>query len=531
MPSATCCGAGPRRARASAVSRAGDVRAAAGSADAAPGYAPSGLPGTGALLAAGGDARIALAPDSGANQYGCRPFPAPDLLAFGSATASIVSPAAFIAADALRRRLSAREGVAPRALTYAQELDRIRRELLSLCGLSPLRGLEVIFGASGTDIHLIAAQLTGGTQAQPTLVVMVDAAETGSAVPQALAGRHFSARAALGHGVSAGRPLGAGGATEVVNLPLRLADGSPREAEALDAEVDALVSAATAQGRRVLLTLVDVSKTGLIAPSPACLVALRRRLGQAFDVLVDACQFRLAPETLRAYLELDCMVALTGSKFVTGPTFSGALLVPPSVAEKFRKRLLPRALSAYSARADWPRQWPAGKVLDNVANYGLLLRWEAALAELRRFRAVPETDVAAFLEDFSRAVQARLRDDPAFRSLPVPPLDRRPLTAMSSWDQVQTLFPFLLCRTDGRPITAEATARIHRQLQTEGCHLGQPVACGRHDGRAVSALRLCASARLAAEATAQGGTRAGAVIARAMGVLDRAARLVRGGFE
>jgi DeoR/GlpR family transcriptional regulator of sugar metabolism len=44
----------------------------------------------------------------------------------------------------------------------------------------------------------------------------------------------------------------------------RTADGAPRTAAAVDAEVEALVADAAATGRRVLLTLVDVSKTGLI---------------------------------------------------------------------------------------------------------------------------------------------------------------------------------------------------------------------------------------------------------------------------
>jgi hypothetical protein len=93
-----------------------------------------------------------------------------------------------------------------------------------------------------------------------------------------------------------------------------------------------LATHALAQGRRVLLVLADVSKTGLIAPSLACVTALQRRWPDALDILVDACQFRLAPATLRAYLIHNFMIALTGSKFLTGPTFSGALLIPAAPA-------------------------------------------------------------------------------------------------------------------------------------------------------------------------------------------------------
>src|SRR5882762_8413291 len=50
------------------------------------------LPPTEALLVAGGDARLDIDPSSGTNRYFCSPSPVAALAAFGSATASIVSP-------------------------------------------------------------------------------------------------------------------------------------------------------------------------------------------------------------------------------------------------------------------------------------------------------------------------------------------------------------------------------------------------------------------------------------------------------
>ena len=347
------------------------------------------------LLVEGGDGRIALDAEGGANKYGCQPVPDAGLIALGSSTASVISGPAFAAAERLRYRLVQAAAVEPQAVTYARELQRIRGELLQLCGVADLSGLEVVFGASGTDLHLIAGQLLGGSKSLPGLAVMVDAVETGSCVPAALAGRHFSDRAALGETVSAGAAIASGPAMEVVSVALRDDDGTPRSADSIDAEVTALVASAAAAGRRVLLSLVDVSKTGMIAPSPACALELRRRWPETVEVLIDACQFRIAPATLRAYLQHGFMVALTGSKFVTGPTFSGALLFPAPLARRYRGRLLPRALSAYSLRADWPQHWAAAGALANDANFGLLLRWQAALEELRAFRAVPEAAVSA----------------------------------------------------------------------------------------------------------------------------------------
>jgi hypothetical protein len=353
----------------------------------------------------------------------------------------------------------------------------------------------------------------------------------------------------LGSAVDEGTFLAGGRAIEVANVAIRLADGSPRPPELIDAEVESLVKTAAAMGRRVLLTLADVTKTGMIAPSHACVLALRRELPDTVEVLVDACQFRIAPSTLRAYLAHDFMVALTGSKFVTGPTFSGALLFPSSAARRFRGRMLPQALRAYSARAEWPPGWVSAGSLDNTANFGLLLRWEAALEELRAFRAVPEAEVASFLRSFAAAVGNRLMDGGVLEMLPAAPLDRRPLLAPASWDHIQTIFPFVLhhgkSQAAKRPLNREETMRVYRLLQvdlahqpdferggTKGriassrCQLGQPVACGVRDGVPVSALRLCASTRLIVEAASCGGRNAAAVIERAMTALDKIALLV-----
>src|SRR5207245_9217076 len=127
----------------------------------------------------------------------------------------------------------------------------------------------------------------------------------------------------------------------------------------------------------------------------------------------------------------------------------------------------------------------------DVANHGLLLRWEAALDELRAFRSIPDHEVAALLSDFARAVEARLSADPAFERLPVPALDRRPLVDAGGWDESPTIFPFLLPACDGRLLQREETARVYSAMAQDRsdragapavaalrCQPGQPVPCG-----------------------------------------------------
>ena len=375
-----------------------------------------------------------------------------------------------------------------------------------MCALGDLPEPDIIFAASGTDLHRIAAQLAQAASAQPVLAIMVDEAETGSGIFAAITGTHP--------------------AIEVATVALRKADGTPRSAQKIDAEFTALALQAHAAGRHVLLIQVDISKTGMIAPSYGCTAALQQALGTQLDVMIDACQFRIAPATLRACLAQGYTVALTGSKFVGGPSFSGALLIPAKTADRLRKRPFPRKLATHSAVADWPNNWPVKGVLETSCNFGLLLRWDAALCELRAFRALPEADVTRILQTFAQAIQAKIAGNPAFSPVPVPKLDRSALLAQSSWDHVQTVFPFQLYRgtVSGRhPLDAEETQKVYRSLPAAAprCQLGQPV--NYSTGR--TALRLCVSARLVVQAAAHDGVYADSITAQALTALDQAACL------
>jgi hypothetical protein len=461
------------------------------------------LPVTEQLLVSGGDARIAIDPVSHLNKYGCQPFPDPALLDFGSSTASVISQAGFAAANSLRERLLREAGAETLKIVCAREMQRIRRELLH--DVSDL-GVRLVFATSGTDAHFIAALHAG----VPLTVVMVEEAETGSGVAAALSAS-FCGKAA--------------GSIESVSL--RAADGMPRPLADIDAEVSASVERAVMLGRRVLLIMVDQSKTGMIAPSPACVMGLHQRYPDQVSVLVDACQFRIAKPTLRAYLQQGFMVALTGSKFLTGPSFSAVLLLP----EKMQG--LPGDDAALTG--------------EDVANVGLLLRWEAALVEWRRFGNLPQSLIVEFMEAFAKAVQQRLNDDPRFEFLPAPQPDRRPLIEAQSWDHLPSIFPFLLYRVhaavsvDKRhpprtPLNREETQQVYRQLQVSEdgsgqgsmaalrCQLGQPVACGVRSGIAVSALRLCISARLISDAAGHKGI--DGVIDDALLALDKTVWLI-----
>ena len=485
------------------------------------------------LLTQGGDERLSPVAPGRLNKYGCAPVPDVGLAAFGSSTATSISETGFAAADRLRSALLAEAGTVDAEVLYSRECDRVRDTLKRLCGVDDLAGLDVALAASGTDLHLIAAEWASGCSAKAPLVIMMEASETGSGVVAALGGRHFGEASPHGAVLVAGAPVDRRNAPEVAQVAIRHADGTPRALAEVHAEIESQVVRAVAADRRVMLIALDVSKTGLLVPSPAWVASLRKRWPRYLDVLVDACQFRLSPASLRRYLDAGCLVAMTGSKFLTGPTFCGALFIPATLTARLRDRPLPPALSAYCARAEWPQGWAAATHLDDATNFGLLLRWEAALAELQAFSQVPAAKAREFVEAFAAAVRSHVDAQPALQALQIHPLARGG-DGDASWDAVPTIFPFVLHRlaADGSrvPLTRAETQDLYRQLADDAagprCQLGQPVACGSRDGVPVSALRLCLSARLIVEATADGGAGAPQVIARALAALDKLAHLI-----
>jgi hypothetical protein len=466
-------------------------------------------------LLQGGDDRLDLDPMSSLNRYGCGVRPDPCRAAFGSSTASVISPGAYAAAAACANRLATYR--TPGA-AYEVEAQRIRERLAQLCGLPPDAANDIVLAASGTDVHLIAADLARGEERARLVSVLAAPEETGRGVPQALRGLTFGRRTPHGAPAVPGEAL-EGMAGEILTVAVRDADGAPRLAELVDADFERRCRQGLRLGGRVLINLVDVSKTGLIAPSPQCALRLKAQFGDKVTVLVDACQFRLSAASLASYLASDFLVALTGSKFVGGPAFSGALMIPKALSPFLRRQPLSRALGDYCSRQDWPSGYVGRRGLPDVPNLGLLLRWEAALRELEMFQALPAAAVRGVLEAFAHRIGAQLDDCARFRRVASPGLGR---LALGGWDEIPTIFPFLVSDSDG-VLSGPRLQALYERLRSRSAgrgplQLGQPVTVGVQRGESLVALRLCISAPLVVEAlSVAGGT--GVVIDRALAAL------------
>ena len=465
------------------------------------------------LLSGGGDPRLTINPASGLNEYGCQPFPCPDTLSFSSSTATSISERAYDRVREARDSLMQSAIVVGIDAAFDARVEAMRDELKACLGLSRTRA-DVVFSPSGTDAQLQALFLTRARLGPAVTTVIVAADQTGSGTINTARGCHFSAATANGGRVRKGEPI-AGLAPFVNSVALRLFDeaGDIRPQAASDSMVLGAVENAIANGSHVLLQVMDSSKFGWRAPSERCLNEITMRWPDQVQIVVDACQMRLGRTRLRKYLNRGYLVLVTGSKFFTGPPFSGALLVPSALAPDFNAAgdIAPGLLE-YTSRSDWPKHWPGLRSRFPIrANFGQWLRWEAALEEIRAYYSIPDEFRRMALTSFGQGVEWIIASSPSLRLLP--PQQRPDGEGVDDDELAQrTIFPFVIRHGD-RILSLEQCRELYRALARDTadiasaedaavakpCLIGQPVALGCGEGQ-VAALRICAGARLVTEA-------------------------------
>lgn len=464
------------------------------------------------LLGSGGDPRLRIDPASATNDYGCRLSPCPNMLSLGSSTATSISERAFAHAGRARQSMMRRAVAHGMDEAFDARIEAMRDELKACLGLSPAAA-EVIFSPSGTDSQLHALLLARALLGPALTTVIVAADQTGSGTAETARGHHFSTATATGSGVLKGEPI-AGPAGSVASIAIGLlGERGDRRAEAeTDAMVLGAIEGSVASGIPVLLQIMDCSKLGWRAPSEQCLDEIAARWPDRVQIVVDACQMRLGRPRLRKYLDRGYLVIVTGSKFFTGPAFSGALLVPASLANAVGAidGIAP-GFRAYSSRSDWPAHWRALRSCFPVrANLGQWLRWEAALEEIRAYHAVPGPFRRRALTGFGEAVERIMASSPSLRLLP--PQRSAGHGGLDDEELAQpTIFPFAI-RHDNRDLTLAEGRAIYRALAIGGgdaangcdvaaepCLLGQPVAWQRGEPQPAALLRIAAGARLVTE--------------------------------
>jgi hypothetical protein len=466
------------------------------------------------LLRCGGDARLDIDPTSHLNAYGCRPFPCPGTLSYASSTATSISERAYERASEARESLMRSAVAVGFDAAFDARIESMRGRLKSYLGLSDA-SVDVVFSPSGTDAQLQALFLARALLGPALTTVIVAADQTGSGTAETARGHHFGAATAHGSRVRKGEPIaGLADCVTSIALPLLDATGGFRPQAESDACVLGAVERSLASGTNVLLQIMDSSKLGWRVPSDQCLDEISARWPDQVQVVVDACQMRLGRPRLRKYLARGYMVIVTGSKFFTGPAFSGALLIPAGLSHALGAvTAVASGLRDYASRSDWPMDWATLRSKFQIrANLGQWLRWEAALEEIRAYYAVPDPFRRLALTTFGAGVARIIASSPSLRLLP---LQQRPEHADVEDEELAqpTIFPFVIsqagrvlslddCRKVYRALgenTAAANGNQRPEIAAPICLVGQPIALGGRVPHPAAALRICAGARLVTE--------------------------------
>jgi hypothetical protein len=467
-----------------------------------------------AVLVAGGDSRLFLNAETGLNKYGVCPRPRPEAVHFSSSTASAISEHGFLYGEMLRRCLldealeTGRVGELRRRV-----VDAIAEGVKELLGLSS-NECDVVITPSGTDAELVSVMVSlAGAKGRKLTNVLVSPEESGKGVGLAGAGKYFDDLAATKEAVRKGASAFEGNEIEVCELAIRDNKGHVRDEEEMDSEWLRLAESALEDDRHVLAHVLLGSKTGLSAPRLEVVERLVERWPGRVDVVVDACQMRSEGEELGAMVRRGWMVQVSGSKFLTGPPFSGGLMVPIRMRERAEMAggILNRAVGV-SLPGDWPEAWEVWMKSDGrVGSFGSAFRWVPALMEgalyaglsegvknesFERFRAalLPQFSESPYVEPIADEVLGSGQSDIGRLSiLAFQVLGRRENGGLEPLTAIEGQWLFEQLNRDMSEWVEEKTPR-EMALARLCCHIGQPVVL-RGEVSDLTFLRLVLGAR------------------------------------
>ncbi|WP_273275752.1 hypothetical protein [Maribacter polysiphoniae] len=469
------------------------------------------------LLMDGGDLRLNIDEIDLLNKYGCRPFPRPEAFTFASSTATSVSNYAFDKTDKVRSiliRNSLKNGFEKTTIEFSELLKNNLRKVFKLYD-----GCEIIFSPSGTDSALQIAAITQIVSQNDITHVLVASDETGSGVPAALKGCHFENTTALNHPVKKGDKIEGFRDVDVIKITFRDEKGALKSTKQLDDEVFNAISKTNELGRHVVLHTMDQSKLGYQSPSDELIQRLNTLDKLSMQIIVDGSQLRLDPKDIKNYLNKGYIVTITGSKYFTGPPYSGALILPKSVGELVHsvKNKLPEGLTKYYNHSDWPTSWFCSKDLPGGYNYGSYMRWNAAMVEMDRYYRTPILYRNMGIEMFCNFVEDSIKDasflEPIYG-------DETKTNSYNSKEfgirNIRTIFPFFILK-DNEALPIDKVKKLYTllnsdlsdqfqdssletiRLAAQKCHIGQAVNVKYGNDIESAVLRISLGARVISE--------------------------------
>ena len=469
------------------------------------------------LLMAGGDLRLNIDEVDLLNKYGCRPFPRPEAFTFASSTATSVSNFAYDKTDKVRSILiknSLKNGYKKTAIEFSESL---KNDLKNIFKLSD--ECQIIFSPSGTDSSLQIAAITQIITDKDITHVLVASDETGSGVAGALKGCHFENNTALNYPAKKGDSIEGFRDIDLINIPFRDESGQLKSTSQLDSEVFTAISETNKLGKHIVLHVMDHSKLGYQSPSEEMMDKLNTLNDLSIQVVIDAAQLRLDPTDIQSYLKSGYIVSITGSKYFTGPPYSGALILPAKVSKSIgaAKKTLPNGLTKYYNHSDWPTSWFCSRNLSDGFNYGSYMRWKAAIVEMDRYYKTPILYRNMGIEMFCNFVEDSIKEATFLQAL------CSDETNVNRYDNekfgirnIRTIFPFFILKNE-EVLSIEHVKKLYVllnsdisdhfkdspleiiRLAAQKCHIGQAVNVKYDNEKQSAVLRISLGARVISE--------------------------------
>ncbi|MFM8565931.1 MAG: hypothetical protein ACKOBQ_07280 [Bacteroidota bacterium] len=392
-------------------------------------------------LLAGCDERIALRPETDANQYHLNPMKYEGLLMRGSCTCGTLTPAGHETTRRFERDY--------RADDDAQWMRTQTKRMQQLFGGGRNDEFHVYYGPSGSDMMywplLMQSMLNPG---QRITNIVSCPEELGSGSILAAEGKYYANQNQFGAAVPKG-----GMVTEALDVDVQFLPAREDSGHISDRKQAIRDIIAARPGQPIVGNLVFGSKSGIKDD-----LDIIDEFRDGVMWVVDMCQFRTHRGLVHELISKGVMLMVTGSKFYQAPPFCGALLVPKFWTERLAGRSADHlaAYGALFARADAPPDLPQLRALwPEYANVGLRLRWEIALDEMEAYLAYPQEETDALIRRWNRVVVGRLALSDRFGMMPDIELTNDSIISFTvsaggrelDYDQLKTLFDRLVLST------------------------------------------------------------------------------------
>jgi len=363
------------------------------------------------ILISGGDDRLRLNSD-GVNYIHVGPSPTSDIVHRSSCTGTHISEKNFKKLERIFEDIQASK------LHFSNCMENIHDRLRKIVDINKENSIITI--PSGTDAEYVplflAAAYGKKFKYKQIINIITGIGEIGSNSATAAKGLYFSSPAPSGRTVDIGNKLPGILPVELISVSLR------HSRSALFISDDRLWKKPLEKALKkiktlILLHVVDSTKLGYRMDVIDEVSHLLRKHPEKLLVAIDSCQSRIDINRLREYLNIGCMIMITGSKFEEGPPFSGAVIIPKSITHQLKSdhfsELTP-ALKDYITKYDISGHMKSFFQSDfsNWMNQGLMARWLCALNNWETYQNIDEYLRIKYIHQWTNAIKSLIKNFP-----------------------------------------------------------------------------------------------------------------------